>query len=160
MTTFLSIYLLRLKWFDSSNYFLMIVCSMIVVCMWPWFQSATGETFCGRLGKHSIGLWNCLQSLSLSNTILTSSGVVCMYVLNIDHPERPWCGSLSAASSSSPGSEPCEPFGLCYCELSALSMILYPPGCWDLPYLSCIAHVRYYSGLFVCSMWKRTDCMW
>jgi hypothetical protein len=136
--------------------------------MWPWFHSATGETFCGRLGKHrsvivELFLNTVIEKHHIINVCmyyvcmfvrmyvykLTSSGVVCMYELNIDHPERPRCGSFSA--SSSPGSEPCEPFGGCYCELSALSMILYPIGYWDLPYLSCIAHVRYYCGLNACS---------
>jgi hypothetical protein len=60
-------------------YFLMIVYSMIV-CMWPRFCSATGETFCYRLGKHRSVIWNCLQSLSLNDTINTDLLWFCMYV--------------------------------------------------------------------------------
>jgi hypothetical protein len=49
LSIYLSSYLLRLKESIFSNYFLMIVCFMIV-CMCPWFHSATGKH---RLGKHS-----------------------------------------------------------------------------------------------------------
>ena len=52
----------------------------MIVCMWPRFCSATGETFCYRLGKHRSVIWNCLQSLSLNNTINTNLLWYCMYV--------------------------------------------------------------------------------